>query len=303
MDAANFQCPCCNNPWNVAHQDSSQSTDKSGASAVASMSGGFSVCGTCMESDEGTGIDAANFDYTIRPQDDFYLYSNGGWKEANPCPDAYPRFGVFNVLNDLNQKRLKEILGDLESGNVPEAKAPELKGDCIKLCDFYNAAMNEKQIEEDDIQPLMPLLNIAQSINCTNATQVISQLHKHGINVLFNMISGNDKDDAGHTLAVFSQSGLGLPDRDYYFDADKDDKRLKYQRYIEDMFILSASQDEHSISNSNKGNSQHASAALSAYGAPHNARKAAQQVYDFECSLASAFYTKTEMRDVDRYDI
>jgi hypothetical protein len=39
-------------------------------------------------------------------------------------------------------------------------------------------------------------------------------------------------------IYTYIQSGLGMPDRDYYFDADKEDKRVAYLKYIEDLFVL-----------------------------------------------------------------
>lgn len=60
------------------------------------------------------GLNPANIDETYRAQDNFYQYSNGNWMKNNPCPPAYPRWGVFNVLNEANQERLKAILDDLK---------------------------------------------------------------------------------------------------------------------------------------------------------------------------------------------
>lgn len=98
------------------------------------------------------------------------------------------------------------------------------------------------------------------------------------------MNSINDKDDAGHTMGAFSQGDLGLPDRDYYFDTDKEEKRNKYQRFVEDSFLLLGAGE----------------GGLAAYKTTAQARQAAQAVYEFEKQLAASFYTKTELRDVDR---
>lgn len=189
---------------------------------------------------------------------------------------------MFNVLNDINQERLKGILGDLEKGDVAEAKDPTLKDDCEKLCSFYSAAMNEEQIEKEGLAKLLPLLEMAQSVNSANIHKVVATLHDHQIDVLFGVYAANDKANSEHTLADFHQSGLGLPDRDYYFDADKADKREKYLVFVEQLLSLSGEGD----------------AGLAAYKAGSGgARKAAEQVFAFETALAKFFLTKTERRD------
>jgi len=285
------KCPCCNNPWQLAESSGAQEQSKGSEPAGIEVEGKSSteeeytvVCGSCMSSDESKGIDPANFDFSVRPQDDFYLYSNGGWKAANPCPAAHPRWGVFNALNELNQERLKIILDELEQGTLAEASDSKLAADCLKLIDFHKACMNESQIEEEGIKPLLPLFQLAQSLSTHNVIEITAELHKNGVGVLLHMNSINDKDDAGHTMGAFSQGDLGLPDRDYYFDADKEEKRNKYQRFLEDAFLLLGEGE----------------VGLSAYKSLTQARSAAQAVYGFEKKLAASFYTKTELRDVDR---
>ena len=180
------KCPCCNNPWQLA--EASGTAAAKGAETTAPDADGSNadeestvVCGSCMSSDEAKGIDPANFDFSVRPQDDFYLYSNGGWKEANPCPAAHPRWGVFNVLNEINQERLKIILDELEKGPAAEASDPSLAADCQKLIDFHKACMNEKGIEEEGIKPLLPLLQLAQSVTPATVVEVTAELHKNGV--------------------------------------------------------------------------------------------------------------------------
>eukprot|EP00605_Chrysophyceae_sp_TOSAG23-4_P001013 GSChrysophyteH1.ASY1.ANO1.1114.1 assembled CDS len=245
MDRHPYKCPCCSNPWQA-----SEGTAGSGGvkNEYAGFVKSFALCGVCMSSndDNAKGLDPANFDNTIRPQDDFYLYSNGGWKEGNPCPAAFPRWGVFNQLADKNQERLKEILESLEKGEISDD--PSLKDDCKKLCDFYTF------------------------------------LHQRGVDVLFDMGSGQHQKNSDHTMAFFSQSGLGLPDRDYYFDEDKEEKREKYQRFIADILNLS--------SRGNEG--------FQAYSSQQSCRIAAQKVFSFEKQLATVFWTRTELRDVNR---
>jgi putative endopeptidase len=59
---------------------------------------------------------------TIRPEDDFFLFSNGNWIKNNPIPPSESRWGSFNELENSNKKKLTEILENLK------ASAQSLKG-------------------------------------------------------------------------------------------------------------------------------------------------------------------------------
>ena len=262
------KCECCENPWNLADGERSASTVD------------------CRE--HVTGIDPKNFDNSVNPVDDFYSWSNGGWKKNNPIPAAYPRWGVFNVLNDVNQDRLKEILDELEKGEVSggDSVTAEEKEERKKLCDFYNSFMKEEAVEESGLKDLNNHLQRAFGVSTANKHEVIADLHKIDVSVLFGLYSSPDKDDSSHTMAHFSQSGLGLPDRDYYFDSDKKEKREKYILYMESLFKELSTSSVEGVSE--------------AYSTTTQQRAAAKQVYDFEKLLAEAHLTKTEARDVDR---
>jgi len=97
---------------------------------------------------------------------------------------------------------------------------------------------------------------------------------QYGVNTFLGIYSSPDKKDANHSICGVSQSGLGLPDRDYYFDEDKADKRELYKTHIAKMLAL-----------------LNPDLSLEESGA------AAQQVYDLEVNIAGAHMTKTEKRD------
>ena len=74
------KCACCNNPWNQSGNGNGNGSSSSGSSDFAM---------TCGECTTVPGIDTNNFDHTVSPKDNFYLWSNGGWKEDNPIPGEY----------------------------------------------------------------------------------------------------------------------------------------------------------------------------------------------------------------------
>lgn len=250
------KCQCCSNPWNQSEQS-------------------FAVsCSTCVSDSRGVGgIDPANFDVTVNPSENFYLWSNGGWKKNNPIPSDYSSWNTFIALRDRNLERLKAILEDLEAGKV------ELKGEEIKLSNYYKSMMDENVIEELGISQVLPLLSITSKVT-SDPTATIAELHsKYGIRVFFSFYSSPDKKDSEHTIGCLSQSGLGLPDRDYYFDSDKADKRLLYIEYIATVLNMAG---------------QHG---VAIYNDINTCKQIAKEILIFETEIAASHLTRTQARD------
>jgi putative endopeptidase len=274
-----FKCKCCANPWQIT-----------GASQGSSD---FSFCEPCVAKGENKGLDPANIDMTVKPQDDFYLYSNGGWKNNNPCPPQYPRWGVFNVLNEENQARLRSILEELEDAGknaAAEGSAEESDFERDLLVKYHKAFMDEEGIEKAGIAPVVEGMKTIQSMTAETFTEVIATLWTfYGHNSFFNFGSMPSMDDSSHTLLSFGQGGLGLPDRDYYFEAVHEDKREKYIMYLENLFKLLG---EKGCTEGEDGLN---------VGAPYNSAKkyrdAARAVFEFEKLLAAGHMTKIEARD------
>ena len=167
--------------------------------------GSFVVCEPCQNSGETKGLDPKNLDPSVAPSEDFYLYSNNGWKENNPCPDAYPRWGVFNVLNDQNQSRLKEILDEIEE----EGKKGGGNSDFEKglLISYHKAFMDEEAIDKAGITPVVPFLEKIQQAK--DVTTLVADYWKAtGSSPLFGWGSMPSKDDSSHTLLTTDQGGL-----------------------------------------------------------------------------------------------
>ena len=258
------KCPCCANPWDQTGDDASN------------VPNGNMVCTPCLVDNKGySGIDPDNFDLTVPPSENFYLFSNGGWRAKNPIPAEYSNWNTFIALRDLNLERLKVILEELESSTESSPSA-----DHAKLADFYNSFMDENTVEKSSAKSLAEVLSIC-STSASDPTKALATLHsKYGIKGLFAMYSSPDKKNSKHSICTLTQSGLGMPDRDYYFDADKEDKRLKYTEYISKVFSLLGTV-----------------CGVSEYSDPKSCEKAALSVMEFETLLAKAHLTRTASRD------
>eukprot|EP01038_Epipyxis_sp_PR26KG_P004814 gene4814-6744_t len=258
-----FRCLCCNNPWNQVESDVT-------TSAVP-------ICSPCLTDDKGyAGIDPQNFDNSKSLKENFYLWSNGGWMAKNPIPNEYPSWNTFLVLRDLNLDRLQSILNELSNTATSLGTTEEQN----KLSSFYNAFMDVEAIEKSSNSLLRQILQVCQEGNI-NPTVTIGKLHaEYGINVLFSIHDTPDKSNSDHSLCSLYQSGLGLPDRDYYFDKDKEHKRKVYIEYISQLFSLLGS---HGLVNE--------------FNDKQVCDKLAYDVFKFELSLASSHLTRTAARD------
>ena len=245
------------------------------------------TCTPCFVDDKNySGISPGNFDLTISPRDNFFLYSNKGWMTANPIPGEYSSWNTFVQLRDLNFERIRTILDELSAlPGVPGTEA-------AKVSDFYRLALDEDGAEDVQLAALDAPLSLASpSAVKADVSASVAGLHsKFGVRVLFSLYSSPDKKNANHSLCTVSQSGLGLPDKDYYFDADKSDKRAKYKHYVSGLFqllgVLGAGSPAAAVS-----------AAAGLYATESACDEAADMVIDIETKLAKAHLTRTESRD------
>ena len=168
-------------------------------------------------------IDSSNFDMSMKPADDFFLYANGGWIKRTEIPPEYTRWGSFNELIEHNNDALHVIAEKAQNTKVDPRMAPETQ----KTGDFYASGMDEKTIEALRTKPLDEEFHAIAAMNDRNALlKEIAHLHAMGIPVLFNFGSQPDSKDSTHEIAQAVQGGLGLPDRDYYTKTDEASKEV-----------------------------------------------------------------------------
>jgi putative endopeptidase len=266
--AADWKCPCCQNPWTAT-----------GDGNVPSFPLYAMTCTPCLQSSNGIeGINPLNFDEKTSLKENFFQWSNGGWVASNPIPNEYSEWNTFLQLRDLNAERIREILTELEF-NQTEKNSSNEEEEKLKL--FYKGMMNETVIEDRGIEPLRPLVNLCSLIK-SNPSKTLATLHlKYSVDTFFNVYSSPDKVNSNFTIGTISQSGLGLPDRDYYFDEDKAEIRQKYRQYIAQVFKLLGK----------SGFSQYQSTDENFYS------RLGESVFNLETKLAKSHLTRTQRRD------
>ncbi len=217
-----------------------------------------------------SGIVLENFDKSARPQDDLNQYVNGAWMEKTEIPDDRSSVGSFFDLRERNQERLHKIIE--KSANMEAAAGTNER----KVGDFFNAYMDVETLNELGAKPIQSDL---ESINALDSYESVAEYFAHmsrmSTSIPFGFYVYPDAKDPQTNAMYVSQSGLGLPDREYYLsDEDKfKEFRTAYVEYISDVMEMAG---------------------------VDNAKAAAERVLELETKLAEAQWTRVESRNADK---
>ena len=171
-------------------------------------------------------LDPKNMDTSVKPQDDFFMYANGGWIKKTEIPPEYSRWGSFNQLIEQNNDVLHKIAEKAAKTPANSKTAPDLQ----KVGDYFGSGMDEKAIDAARTKPLQDELSRIDAIKDRNdVLKEIAHIHSFGGNAFFGFGSGQDDKDSTRDIAQAGQDGLGMPDRDYYTKTDDASKKLRDQ--------------------------------------------------------------------------
>jgi putative endopeptidase len=186
------------------------------------------------------GVDTANFDRSVRPQDDFYRFVNGRWLRDTAIPADRSAYGTFVQLRDRSEAALHELLEEAARGSRPAGS------DLQRIGDFYASAMDSAAAERLGLRPLQPALaRVAAVTRREQLPELFARLQEIGVQTPFSFFAGQDARQATQYIAYAGQSGLGLPDRDYYLktDARFAETRTAYRTYVATLLRLAGEQD------------------------------------------------------------
>lgn len=165
---------------------------------------------------------------------DFYHHVNKKWMEANPLTDEYSRYGMFNILNDSSNNRVRRIVTGLAATN------PKPGTNAYKIAALYEAAMDSTRRNKLGAQPIQAGLKKIENAKPQEMTDLFLWMHKSYGSPL--MAAGPSEDLANSKVySMYVQGpGLGLGDRDYYLKNDKRNKEVRaaYQKLINRMMVL-----------------------------------------------------------------
>lgn len=215
-----------------------------------------------------SGIDTQYIDEKIRQQDDFYKHINGLWLKNVEIPADKSRWGTFMILRENSQQQIHDIINQL-------SKDTTLQDGSVgkKIADMYNSFMDEATIQKAGLAPISVQLKQINDIHDKKQLAGLSaQFGTLGIASPFVIAIEQDNKNSSEMAVFFYQSGLGMPDRDYYLKSDMQLKafKTKYLAHVE--YILKLSGDK-------------------------KAKVHAAQIVALETELAKAQWSNVENRD------
>jgi len=184
----------------------------------------------------GSGIDLAELDPDIRPQDDLFRHVNGKWIARTPIPDDKARYGSFYVLAEEAEKAVRDI--------IVEAQSAEPGTEERKFGDLYASFLDEERIEQLGAEPLKPLLAEVDAISSVDEfLSTLGRLERQGTNGFFQLFVDNDPGNPERYLVFLEQGGLGLPDESYYREEKFEGIRAAYLAFVQKMLALAGVTD------------------------------------------------------------
>ncbi|OYV05279.1 MAG: metalloendopeptidase [Verrucomicrobiales bacterium VVV1] len=212
---------------------------------------------------------SSNLDRSVDPSKDFFSYANGSWLARHPIPASEAGWGMGDLVREELYEQLRKI-----SEEAAKAAAPA-HSDLQKIGDFWTTSMDEAKAEAAGLTPLRKELSMIDSIRTTEEVLDASfALRPLAVEAFCSIFVGQDEKQSDLMSVHVSQGGLGLPERDFYFNPEKGTARVR-QEYV-----------------------AHLARLLKLLGrSAHDADAAAKGVMEFETSLAKASRKLEDLRD------
>ena len=212
------------------------------------------------------GFDGSGADMKTKPGDDFFRYANGAWLDHVQIPADKAAYSLRLAMTDATEKRLRALIE--ESAKKTGHNPPTIEG---KVGAFYKSFMDEGKIEKAGASPLKEKLAEIQSAKTReNLAAMMGRQNSDFEGGIFGIFIDVDLKDPSLYSVYLGQSGIGLPDRDYYLKPDFAAQKGKYQAYVAKLLHLVDWPD---------------------------ADKRAGEIVNFETRIAEASWTKAQQRD------
>jgi putative endopeptidase len=216
------------------------------------------------------GVDLAGMDTSVKPGDDFFRYVNGTWLKTAVVPADRTRIGAFDDLSILSEQRMKALVAAIEAKPVAQLSPEE-----AQLRNLYDTFMDTAAIEAAGLAPAEQDLHAIASLATRDDVAAMMGRRDRGMDGLFDTFPAPDSRNPRAYVVMVTQSGLGLPDRDYYLrdDTTLAATREAYRKYLATMLTLAGATD---------------------------AEARAGAVFDLETALAKVEWSSAARRDVDK---
>ncbi|WP_019959936.1 M13 family metallopeptidase [Woodsholea maritima] len=213
------------------------------------------------------GFDIAGMNTEVHPGDDFFAYASGTWDETTQIPSDRSRYGMFTVLSLKVEDQVKAIIEDTDATGQPKGSNAQL------VSDLYASWMNADAIEAAGTAPLQPYLEEISTAQSHDDIAALFATVQHA-SLYALPVWADPSDPSINALRVY-QSGLSLPDRNYYLDEGERfaEYRAKFRDYIITLFTLADIED---------------------------AETKADAIIDFETRIAEVHWSREDSRDITK---
>lgn len=230
----------------------------------------FIALTACSKHQEKKEIAITGIDSTLRPGDDFFRYVNGKWYDSVSIPASQAGVGAYMFMNFPQRMRMQGILDSISKSDNPAGSAVQ------KVGDFYASGMDSVTIDKRGYAPIKPVLAKIEAIkDLPSLMNFVVDEEKAGNSSIIGFGVSPDDKNSKMNIAQIYQTGIGLPDRDYYFKSDSSTVVIRgaYKKYLTALFQQTGS------------NAQ-------------EAKKNADLVYDIDKQIATSHKTRVQLRDV-----
>ncbi|HEY9196105.1 MAG TPA: M13 family metallopeptidase, partial [Mucilaginibacter sp.] len=232
----------------------------------------FTACNNPVtETTKKSFVDVSGLDSSVKPGDNFFRFVNGRWYDTAQIAGDQTGVGSYMFLNIPQKQLLQHILDSVSKNNNTPGSIEQ------KVGDFYASGMDTVTINQRGYKPIQPILSNIDSINSVpSLIQFVATEEKAGNHSLIGWSVSPDNKNSSINIAHAYQTGIGLPDRDYYFKTDSSTLQIQkaYTTYLGTLFQLTGVD-------------------------PATAAKNAGIVYGIEKQIAAAHKTNIELRDID----
>src|SRR5665213_3266495 len=225
----------------------------------------------CKDATDKAVMRITGIDSSIKPGNNFFLYVNKKWLDTAQIPPSQSGVGAYMFMNYPQRLRLEGILDSVSRASNTPGSIEQ------KVGDFYASGMDTTAINQLGYNPIKPLRASIDSIrDIVSLLKFVASEAKLENNSILGFGVGPDNKNSNLNIAHAYQTGIGLPDRDYYFKTDPSSVGIQhaYKTYLATLFTLTGSDTA-------------------------TAKKDADIVYNIEKQIASSHKTRVELRDVN----
>jgi putative endopeptidase len=191
-----------------------------------------------------------NMDLNVKPGNDFFEYVNGTWNKNHPIPQDKSQYDAFEELTEKNRNNILDIFKEVSGKESASADAVSRK-----IGNLYNSGLDTIKIEQLNLKPLEDFFSRVDNMKTIADVQdVASYLQQFGVNPFFAVFASPDQKNSSMMIANTWQTGIGLPDRDYYFKKDDASRKIReaYIVHLTKMFELLNDKPEIASANARK---------------------------------------------------